>query len=239
MKRLGLIGSLTAKSIDLYWQTINHEVLKRYGGSYPANVVINCANAPALDARLQDQDWPRITECLIEEARGAALAGAECIVICASALNPVADDVHRALHLPVMVLGLTVAAKVQDFSFQRVAVLGIRTAREERMWRSKFGAIVMVQPSASEHSWLNHCADNFNAGHTIGVDCTIRSNQIVSRLRKEGAQALVLADQALAHWIKADDSLLQPFNAAVVHAWAAALWALEGPQLAAPPCLLA
>jgi aspartate racemase len=239
MRRLGLIGSLTAGTIDVYWQTINKEVLKWAGGSHPANVVVNCVNAPQLDSQLTDENWPLLTEILLEEAQGAARAGAEGLVICASALNPIASEISRLTHLPIFVPGPSVTAKLQNFSFRRVAVLGIRTLREERMWRSNLGAVAMVQPSVSDHRWLNRCADKFNEGHTIGVDYTIGSNQIVSALRRGGAQALVLADQALAHWIKADDTSLHPFNAAVIHAWAAALWSLECDRMPAPPCVLA
>lgn len=71
----------------------------------------------------------------------------------------------------------------------------------------------------------------------IPADVGVR--QIIARRRKLGARAVVLAAPILGQWVKPDDVLIDCYDAAVVHAWAAALWGLDPGLRPAAPCVFA
>ena len=240
MKRLGLIGSQTALSPVVYWQTIHHEAQLQLGENNTADLLLHCANTSRLRSSLQRKDWAAITDCLVEAGRGLMLAGADCLVICGSALNPAGKDVRRVLGIPLIDMAHAISFKVQEYRYRKIALLGIRTDREHEMWREKFAGSTILVPASSERRWLLERVEAIQqAGHDDHIAWKIEAQRIVSNLRKAGAQAIVLADHSLAHWIKPDESLLPLFDAEEVHAWIAALWALEtGRCQPAPPCVL-
>ncbi len=106
------------------------------------------------------------------------------------------------------------------------------------MWRRSLSEVEIIQPEPAEHESVMRCIECATAGQTIPVEWKIEINRAVSRLRRAGAEALLLADTTLGQWIKPGDSLLYPIDAAEVHAWTATHWAIAPGLLPAPGCVI-
>lgn len=238
MKCIGLIGSLSAPNLDVYWQTIRSEAQKNLGADQMPRFLVHNVKTWHLKTSFDLADWPGLTEELVNNGRTLTEAGADCLVICGSALNPTAPEIHRILHVPVIDLGYSLALKLRSLRHEKVAILGIKTPREEAMWHASLGGVEVVQPGPNEHGWLAGCINAAITDQPIPVEWKIETNRIVSGLRRAGAQALILADTTLGKWIKPGESLLYPIDAAEVHAWIATLWALEADFLPAPGCVI-
>jgi len=238
MKWPGLIGSFDGNLPVIYWRIINQEVRLRLGGKNTSPMLATCANAEELDALLRGEDWERLNARLTDMARGLQAAGADGLVICGSPLNPVAREIGRAVGLPVVSMGQAVAKTLRLFRYRRVVVLGPKTGREESMWREELRGFDLIDPPVGERRWLSEAAEAAPAENP--EDRRIETNRIMSSLRKKGVQAVVLAEPALARWVNLEESLLPVFDAAEIHAWAAAGWVLagEGCMVSAPPCVV-
>lgn len=237
MKCLGLIGGLTAPNLDTYWQTIRSEAQKNLGPDQMPRFLVHSVKTRDLKASFDQADWSGLTEGLAESGSALAGAGADCIVICGSALNPAAPEINRILNVPVIDLGYSLALKVRSLQYSKIAILGIRTSREETMWHESLRDVEIAQPDSCDRGWLAGCIEAAAVGRPIPVEWKIETNRIVSGLRRDGSQALVLADAALGRWIKPGQTLLYPIDAAEVHAWTATLWALQADFLPAPGCV--
>lgn len=237
MKRLGLIGSASAEDLEIYWRTIRCEAGKVHGSGSAPEVVLYSVSTPVLREALREDDWESLTSSLASAGTKLASAGADGLVVCGSALNPAAPALRRRLRIPVVDLGLSVTAKLQSLRYRKVAVLGVRTPFEHTMWADSLAGIGIIAPCEADCAWLQARADAAICGHAPTIEWKIETNRIVSSLRRAGAQALVLAEPALGRWIKPGDSLLYPIEAAEIHAWTAALWALHADTRPAPPCI--
>lgn len=89
MKCLGLVGSLTSPTLDVFWQTIRTETQKRLGTDRVPSLLVHCGNTPRLRNSFERADWRAITDDLLEDGRHLIKAGVDGLVICESALNPV------------------------------------------------------------------------------------------------------------------------------------------------------
>ncbi len=239
MKCLALIGTLKASGVEIYWKTIQQEAGKKLGANRMPNLLVHCDKTGVLAERLNNNDWPAVADYLIDAGRRMMTCGADCLVICGSGLNPVAAEVQRTLNVPVIDLGYTVLIKLQSLGHRCVAVLGIRTPQEEFMWTQKLAGVTLLQPEARDREWLTGCVDAILSGQPFVPDWKITTQRMVSALRKNGAQAIVLAEPTLGRWIKPGESVLYPVDAVEIHAWIAALWALESRLLPTPACLIA
>lgn len=238
MKCLGLIGGLTAPNLSAYWYTIIREVQQRFGTrETPRFLICNDGDsrwmfpAEAVDDR-------RLKDELIENGRRLALAGAEGLVICSAALNSNASDLQRVLKIPVIDLGYALTHKLRSLHLHHVAILGIRSAQEEAMWRKCLTEVEISLPSPEDQEWLVQCIQAATIGHPVAVEWKVETNRIVSQQRRLGAEALILADPALGQWIKPGETLLYPLDSAEIHASTAAHWAIDAKLLPAPGCVI-
>jgi aspartate racemase len=238
MKCLGLVGSLNVTVFDSYWHTIRSETQKTLGADHMPRFLMHGVHPRHLQECLDRGDWKTITQILVESGRSVANAGANCIVVCGSALNPCARELHQILGQPVIDLGYSIRTKLRKQQYRNVAVLGIRTTKEEAMWREALDDFTMTQPYAAERAWLAQCMDDVIIGQPVTVEWKVETNRIISSLRRGGAEGLILAEPTLNQWIKPGESLLYPIDATEVHAWVATLWAMESNFLPAPGCVI-
>jgi len=178
---------------------------------------------------------------LLDEGGAAKLAGAKGLVIAGSALSFYTPILRDSLKMPVVDMPYALDEKLRSFDFQCAGFLGIRSRREREMFVSGLKGCKVLSPEPEDAQWLSGCADELLAGKPVPPTWPIRSHRILSELSKRGAQCVVVADHTLMHWLKADDSPLLPlFDVATIHAWAAAMWALQSDLLLpCQPCVFA
>jgi aspartate/glutamate racemase len=238
MKCLGLIGTVSDSVLEIYWQTIKGEAQKTLGAGRMPEFMVHCVKTRHLQTCVEQSNWADLTRELTSHGRCLISNGADALVVCGSALNPAAVEIHRSLDVPVIDLGYALTLKLRSLQVKSVAVLGIRTVAEETMWQEGLENVTVLQPSPEDSRWLTERANAAAAGQPISIDWKIETNRIVSGLRRSGARALILADPLLARWIRPGESLLYPIDAAEVHAWIAVLWAQEASFLPAPSCVI-
>jgi aspartate racemase len=236
MKCLGLIGGLDAILPRIYWELINDEVESVRGPGYSANLLARSVDVTRLAQFFRRKDWAKIEMSLIEEGRVVKAAGADGLVICSNALGPARAAVSRAVRLPVICMADAVAKAFRELRFRRVAVLGIRTKREDRWWSEGLRDISRVRERAAVRVWLKGYVESrlqLNERNLEGS--RIEGAKLVSGYRRDHAQAIVLAAPRLRKLILADDSLIPVFDAVDIHARAAAAWAMQDNRSARSP----
>lgn len=228
MRCIGLIGGLDATLPRIYWEVINEEVERIWGSGGVANLLVRSAASIRLTQLLRRKDWTGISESLAEDGRAVGAAGAEGLVICSTALGPARAAVSRAARLPVICMAEAVAETVKEFGFRRVAVLGVRTQREDRWWTGGLRDISRIRERTATRAWLKGYLESpLELGGRNLEGSRIEGAKLVSRYRRDHAQAIVLTAPKLGKLIPADDSLLPVFDAVDIHARAAAAWAMQ------------
>ncbi len=231
MKRLGLIGSPSLETTLGYLRTINREAQKKHGSDYTADTVLYSQNARRLTQLVDGGEWQKLADILKASARHAVNGGADQLVLCGSALNPLATEIERALGRPVACIGEAMATTLGRFGLTRAGFLGIRSRREAQMWRRHLGSAAVMLPPANEQARLRRLAQFSADADTLPMAWQVEVTLIVSQLRRNGANAVVLCAPELSRLATPDEMLLPVFDAGEVHAWAAAGWALEEGRL--------
>ncbi|NOT95706.1 MAG: hypothetical protein HOP00_05310, partial [Nitrospira sp.] len=208
MERLGLIGSPSLETTLGYLRTINREVQKKRGLDHTAEIILFSGNAERLNGLVDAGRWPELTEHLISSARFAAGAGADCLVLCGSALNPMAGEIQRLLGVQVACMGKAMVAKLASFGLKRVGLLGARSEREARMWREHLGGSAVLLPGAADQSRLRRYADLAADADVLPPAWQVETTRIISQLRRAGADAVVLCAPELGRLAGHDEALL-------------------------------
>lgn len=225
-KRLGLIGGFDSSAAVGYWQAINQETQFHLGPHVSADLLLSSGAVSLLKDFFKDGDWSRLTHVLEGEALRLAAAGAEGLVVCDSALSPLAAELGRAAGIPAIGIAQAVADTLRTCRLRSAAILGIRSSREEQMWRDALPGMTLVQPMMAERLWLDGCLQNPVTREHLPDQWKRELTLMMLELKRSGAQSIILANSALDHYVSLNDAPLTVFNAAEIHAWAAASWAM-------------
>jgi aspartate racemase len=230
MKTIGLIGGMSWQSTLPYYRTINERIAERLGGLHSARCVLYSVDFADVEELQSSGDWITAGRRMAEAALAIERAGADFVVLCTNTMHKVADAIEAAVKIPLLHIADATGERVRAAGFQKIGLLGTRYTMEDDFYRgrleSRFGLDVVV-PSAPQRQRVHDIIyDDLCRGVTSGA-ADLRA--IADALIEDGARGVILGCTELGLAIKPEMSAVPLFDTAVIHAEAAADFALAPP----------
>ncbi|MGG1555127.1 aspartate/glutamate racemase family protein [Paenibacillus ferrarius] len=230
MKTIGLIGGMSWESSLLYYQIINETVKERLGGHHSAKSLMYSVDFQEIKALQEQGNWAEATKIMVASAQKLERAGADVIVICTNTMHKMAQEVEEALTIPLLHIADATAAEIVKNGIKRVALLGTAFTMEQEFYKGrlteKFGLEVIV-PDKEERKLVHDiiyqelCLGVLNdASKQIYVN-------IIDRLEKQGAEAVILGCTEITLLISQKDSRIPVYDTTRIHAVRAVDFALN------------
>jgi aspartate racemase len=226
VKTLGLIGGTTWHSTIEYYRAINEGVHARLGGSNSARLILYSVNFEDLKPPTDPAGWTRVAAELTSIARRLET----CIVLCANTPHMVADDVERAISVPLVHIAEPLGAAIVASGLRTVGLLGTRPTMEQGFIKDRLAArgITTVVPDEASRAFL-HSSILEELGQGIFTASTrARYLAIIDELAERGARGIILGCTEIPLLIKPGDCRLPVFDTTALHAAAAVEFALDG-----------
>lgn len=137
MKRLGLIGGMSAESTSVYYQALTRLVRARLGGLHSAELVLRSLDFAPIAALQAKDDWDATGAILATAARELETAGAQAILICANTMHLNFDQVAAAVSVPVIHIADATAAALAPLGVRRPLLLATRFTMEKPFYRER------------------------------------------------------------------------------------------------------
>lgn len=230
MRTLGLIGGMSWESTVPYYRIINERVRDRLGGLHSAKLVLHSIDFAELEVLQRNGDWDTAGAMLADAARGLRAAGAEAIVVGANTMHLVAPAIEAASGLPLLHIADATAQRIRAAGLRRVALLGTRYTMEQPFLRERLEAtgIEVMVPDAPARDVIHRVIyEELCTGRILDASRDAY-RAIIAGLVAEGAQGAILACTEIGLLIGRDDASVPLFDTALIHAEAAADWALDG-----------
>lgn len=229
MKVLGLLGGMSWESTIPYYRMINEQVKDRLGGLHSAKIVLYSVDFQEVE-RLQHQgDWEGAGCLLATAAVSLRAAGAEAIVICTNTMHKVADVVEQACGLPLVHIADATAMQVRQQAIRRVGLLGTRFTMEQDFYRGRLQDkfdIDVVTPVAADRDIVHRIIYEELCLGKIRDASRDEYRRIISNLEQQGAQGIIFGCTEIGLLVSAQDASVPVFDTTVIHARAAAEYAL-------------
>ncbi|RTE07834.1 aspartate/glutamate racemase family protein [Paenibacillus whitsoniae] len=230
MKTIGLIGGMSWESSLLYYQIINETVKERLGGHHSAKSLMYSVDFQEIKALQEQGNWAEATKIMVASAQKLERAGADVIVICTNTMHKMAREVEEAVTIPFLHIADATAAEIVKNGIKRVALLGTAFTMEQEFYKGrlteKFGLEVIV-PDKEERKLVHDiiyqelCLGVLNeASKQIYVN-------IIDRLEKQGAEAVILGCTEITLLISQKDSRIPVYDTTRIHAVRAVDFALN------------
>jgi len=230
MKTLGLIGGTSWVSTVEYYRIINQTVNARLGGLNSAMLYLYSLNLEELKPSADPAMLNVIAETLTGIAQKLQHAGAECLVICANTPHIVAGRIQDQITIPIIHIAEVTALEIRKNNHKKVGLLGTKVTMEENFFRQKLadheiGAII---PGEEDREFIHFSITGELGKGIFTAETRLGYLSIIEKLVSKGAEAIILGCTEIPLLIKPADCPVPVFDTTLIHATAAAEFALDG-----------
>lgn len=228
MKKLGVLGGMSAESTALYYRELNRLVRERLGGLHSAELLIRSVDFAPIAALQARDDWAATGALLAEAARRLEGAGAEAIILATNTMHLNADAIRAAIGVPFLHIGDATAAALTARGVKRPLLLATRFTMEESFYRERletFGLAPMIPGDGARERLHAIIYDELCQG-VIDVASRTAVMAMIERGRAEGADGVIFGCTELGLLLEAEAVGLPVVDSALAHVTAALDFAL-------------
>jgi aspartate racemase len=229
MKTIGLIGGMSWVSSAEYYRLMNERVQQKLGALHSAQCIMYSVDFEEME-QMQHQDrWEDMTRIVVDIAQRLERAGAELLVICANTMHKAADDVQKAISIPLLHIADATATRVKAAGIRKVGLLGTKFTMEDAFYRGRLidrhGLQVLV-PGEEERQVVHGVIYNELCLADVRPESKAKFVEIVQRLAARGAEGVILGCTEIPLLVKQEDVDVPLFDTTRIHAESAVDYAL-------------
>ena len=229
MKTLGLIGGTGWISTAEYYRLINEMVNEKLGGLNFADLFLYSFNYNVIYELYKEKKHPEIYQLVENAANKLISSGAEGIVLCANTLHFYANDLEKNISIPIIHIADATAKSILNSGLDKVGLLGTKTTMEEDFYKSRLNknGINVIVPDLENRNFIHDSIFNELLKGIFKDDTKSKILEIINKLNDKGANGIILGCTEIPLIIKKEDSSLPLFDTTLIHAEAAADFAIS------------
>lgn len=228
MKTIGLIGGMSWESTVTYYQLINQFVAKKLGGLHSAQILLYSVDFEEIERCQSEGNWEKSGEILANIAQKLETAGADFIVICTNTMHKVASQIARGINIPIIHIAETTAEVLQQSGIQNVGLLGTKYTMQQDFYKAKLidKGLKVIIPDEQDMEIINRIIFEELCLGKINPDSRQFFQSVIDKLKKHGAEGVILGCTEIGLLIKPENASLPVFDTTLIHAQKAAEYAL-------------
>ncbi len=229
MKTIGLIGGMSWESTVPYYRQINEVIKQRLGGLHSAKLILYSVDFYEIERLQHAGDWTAAGKLLGHAARSLELGGADFLVLCTNTMHKVAADIEAAVRIPLFHIADPTAVEIKNAGFSKVGLLGTRFTMEQAFYKARLTerhGLEVITPEPDDRAVVHRIIYEELCLGKILEESRSEYRQIIARLVRQGAEAIILGCTEIALLVSPQDSPVPLFDTTGIHARGAAAWAL-------------
>lgn len=229
MKTIGMIGGMSWESSLEYYRIVNEYVKEKLGGFHSASCILYSVDFAEVEDLQHRGDWDELTRSMAEAAKHLESAGADFVIICTNTMHKMADDVQKAISIPLLHIVDVTADAIKSTGQTRVGLLGTRFTMEQDFYKGrlkeKHGLEVLI-PGAEERQLVHDILYSELCMGEIKERSKEKFKDVILNLVDRGAQGVILGCTEIPLIVSQDDYAIPLFDTTMLHARAAVDFAL-------------
>lgn len=224
MKTIGLLGGMSWESTVTYYQIINEYVKREIGGLHSAKIILYSVDFAEIEECQAKGDWEKSAGILSAAAENLEKAGADFIVICTNTMHKIVPQMQDKLMIPIFHIADAIAGALLENNIKKAALLGTKYTMTQDFYKERLiaaGITVMI-PEKGDIETVNRVIyDELCLGKVLDAS-RVEYQKIIEKLKKKGAEGIILGCTEIGMLIKQEDSVLPVFDSTQLHGQAAA-----------------
>jgi len=199
MKTLGIVGGIAPGStVDYYRLLVATYRDHRQDGSYPS-ILINSIDLKRLLDLVGGNRLDELTDWLVREIERLARGGADVGLLASNTPHIVFEELSRRAPIPLLSIVEAARDAAVELGLRTVGLLGTRFTMQGRFYPEVFAqrGIAVRTPSPSDQIYVHARYMQELIPGEFRSDTRQRFLEIIERLRREGAEGVLLAGTEL------------------------------------------
>jgi aspartate racemase len=230
MKTIGMIGGMSWESSLEYYRIMNQAVKEKLGGFHSAPCILYSVDFDDVEKLQHQGDWASLNRLMIEAAQRVKKAGADFLIICTNTMHKMADEVQKAIQIPLLHIVDVTAKAVRANGQSRVGLLGTKFTMEQDFYKGRLhemhGIDVLI-PEDKERQVIHDILYNELCLGEIKELSKGKFQSIIQNLVKRGAQGVILGCTEIPLILSQEDAEIPLYDTTALHARAAVDFALQ------------
>jgi len=229
MKKIGIVGGLSAESSVEYYKILIEEYNKRIGGLSSPLIIIDSLNLGEVVEFMREDNWDEVFRIILQSAINLENAGAEIIIIATNTIHKVFERVEKSINTPMISIVEVTAQAAKSLKLKKVGLLGTKFTMQSDFYSKVFQRqdIEIVVPNQEDQLYVDRVIFEELTYHILKPESKAGYLEVIWRLRDEGAEGVILGCTEIPLLIQQKDSPIPVFDTTTLHALAALEYALE------------
>ncbi|MCM2605693.1 aspartate/glutamate racemase family protein [Rossellomorea marisflavi] len=229
MKTIGLLGGMSWESSSEYYRLINQGINRKLGGHHSAKSIMVSVDFEEVKQYQHHGEWDKATGLMIEGAQQIERGGADFLLICTNTMHKMADDVQKAIDIPLIHIADATAQTIKDAGLTKIGLLGTAFTMEEEFYKGRLSSrhgLEVVVPDQEDRQLVHDIIYRELCLGKIVAASKMVYQQVIEKLIDKGCQGVILGCTEISLLIKQGDVAVPLFDTTALHAEAAVTYAL-------------
>ncbi|PRZ14274.1 aspartate racemase [Laceyella sediminis] len=218
MKRIGILGGLTAESTTLFYNSLTRLYIEQHGDNgYPEIVIFSVRFQHFFNAFKQG-DWEYCAQYLASGINQLEKAGADFAVISANMPHVLFDDIVKRVSLPLIHIADTVAEAAQAKGYKKVSLLGTMATMNASFYPDRLSKyqIECIVPDEPQKEMVHQVLENELFKGVIKEESKTAYLKLIHELKERGAEAVILGCTEIPMLINSENSPLPLLDSSLI-----------------------
>jgi len=215
MKKIGILGGLGPESTMAYYEYITREYYKKYNNyAYPEIIIYSLNFKEFIDARYE------AAEKIKAAIKNLHRAGADFVIAACNSIHIVYEEVSKNISIPWISIIDATAEEIKKSDMNKVGLLGTIFTMGKGFYEKGLSqhCIETIVPSTDDQKKINNIIYKELVLNELRDESRCMILKIIEKLKRKGAQGIVLGCTELPFLIKQEDVSIKIFNTTTIHA---------------------
>ncbi|UTE71895.1 aspartate/glutamate racemase family protein [Rossellomorea marisflavi] len=235
MKTIGLLGGMSWESSSEYYRLINQGINRKLGGHHSAKSIMVSVDFEEVKQYQHHGEWDKATGLMIEAAQQIERGGANFLLICTNTMHKMADDVQKAIRIPLVHIADATAQTIKEAGVKKIGLLGTKFTMEEEFYKGRLAShhgLDVFVPDEEERQLVHDVIYQELCLGKIEPDSRRTYQRVIQKLVDKGCEGVILGCTEISLLINQGDVPVPLFDTTALHAEAAVAYALKDERLA-------
>ena len=231
MKTIGIIGGLGPESTLDYYKGIIRTVQESHPDLANPEIIVYSADLNEFMRLLEQQDWPKVTDYLVERIKALASAGAEFGAIASNTPHMVFDEVSARSPIPLLSIVEETCKKAVHMGLKKIGLMGTKFTMEADFYKIPFVEMGMeiVVPGESDRALIH---ERLFSEIELGIIKDTTRDELLGIVKKmienTHIDSLILGCTELPQILTKDEFSIPFLNTTAIHIESIVAYALQG-----------
>ncbi len=219
MKKIGLIGGLSAESTIEYYKIIVRTYNKLMDGISFPELVIDSLDLGKIGNYMSNNEWDKVLDELEKSAIRLVKADAEVIIIATNTPHKVYDKLVERIDVPILSIMEATAKAIVKMKLRKVGLLGTRFTMQSDFYPKvlkKFG-IDVISPEPADQQVIDDVIWKELTYHVLKEESKQKYLAVIENLKNAGVEGVILGCTEIPLLISQENCDIPVFDTTYIH----------------------